>query len=170
METSLWEFLFFIRVFFHGHWELTGEQGKGGDHLLFHFTTSTCSRTSRHLLATSHVRWLSHIFNRNACIHRTASLWDLPPYHYLIDWWCDIYFCFLVRWIDFSFCYSHLTWETSGHKLVSNTILVLQANRLIKCASHLVVFYRSYRGYSGRRPFCAPFRVGLRNSFFPLTR
>ena len=29
------ELLFFsIRIFFHGHWQLTGLQGKGGDHLI----------------------------------------------------------------------------------------------------------------------------------------
>ena len=49
---------FFIRVFFHGHWQLTGQQGKGGDLYLFHSTTSTRSRTFRHLCATLHVRWL----------------------------------------------------------------------------------------------------------------
>ena len=38
---------FSIRVFFHGHWRLTGQQGKGGDHVLFHSTTSTRSRTFR---------------------------------------------------------------------------------------------------------------------------
>ena len=75
------EMLFFsIRVFFHGHWRITGQQGKGGDHLLFHSTTSTRSRTFRHLFATLHVRWLSHIFNRTASIYQTATRWDLPPY------------------------------------------------------------------------------------------
>ena len=45
-------FFFSIRVFFHGHWRLIGQQGKGGDHLLFHPTISTRSRTFRHLFAT----------------------------------------------------------------------------------------------------------------------
>ena len=52
-------FFFSIRIFFHRHWRLTGQQGKGGDHLLFHSTTSTRSRTFRYLFATLHVRWLS---------------------------------------------------------------------------------------------------------------
>ena len=55
-------YFFSVRVFFHRHWRFTGQQGKGGGHLLFHSTTSTCSRTLRHLLATLHVRWLSRIF------------------------------------------------------------------------------------------------------------
>ena len=58
--------------------QLTGQQGKGGDHFLFHSTTSTGSRTFRHLFATLHLKWLSHIFNRTACIYQTATQWNLP--------------------------------------------------------------------------------------------
>ena len=99
-------FLFFsIRVFFHGHWRLTGQQGKGGDHLLFHSTTSTRSRTFRHLFATLHVRWLSHIFNRIACIYQAATRWDLPPYRITI-WLIDdvaLGFCLFTLSFDSSF-------------------------------------------------------------------
>ena len=35
-----------------------------------------------------------------------------------------------------SFCYSDLTLETGGFELASSITLVLQANRLTKCASH----------------------------------
>ena len=34
MKFSIKDFFFSIRVFFHGHWHLTGQQGKGGDHLI----------------------------------------------------------------------------------------------------------------------------------------
>ena len=47
-----------IRVIFHRHWWLKGQQGKEEDHLLFHSTTYNCSKTFRHLFATLHVRWL----------------------------------------------------------------------------------------------------------------
>ena len=76
-------------------------EGKGGDHLLFHSTTSTCSRTLRHLFATLHVRWLSHTFNCNVCVYQTATRWDLPPYRItilVIDGWCNI--CLFSWWID----------------------------------------------------------------------
>ena len=64
---STWDCPFFsIRVFFHGHWRRAGQQRKGGYHLLFHSTTSGRSWTFRHLFATLHVRWLSHIFNRSS--------------------------------------------------------------------------------------------------------
>ena len=77
-SNSCW-FLFSIRVFFQRHWRFTGQQGKRGDYLLFHSTTSTRSQTLRHLFATLHVRWLSRIFKRNACVYQTATRWHLPP-------------------------------------------------------------------------------------------
>ena len=93
---------FSIRNFFHGNWQLTGQLGKGEDHLLFHSTTSTRSQTFRHLFATLHVRWLSHIFNRNACIYQAAGRWDLPPYRNTI-WlmmWCWFPFVCLLIWFQ----------------------------------------------------------------------
>ena len=95
---------FSIRIFFHGHRRLTGQQGEGGDYLLFHSITSTRSRTFRYLFATLHVTWLSHIFNRIACIYQTATRWDLPPYRitiWLIDWWCNA--SLFTWWIDSRF-------------------------------------------------------------------
>ena len=56
----LTNFFFFYQGFLHRHWRFTEQQGKAGDHLFFHSTTSTRSRTLRHLFATLHVRWLSH--------------------------------------------------------------------------------------------------------------
>ena len=71
-------------------------KGKRQDNLLFHSTT--CN------FATLHVRWLSHIFNRNACIYQTVTWWDLSPYWIpisLIDWWCNV--CVFTWWIDSRF-------------------------------------------------------------------
>ena len=101
-------FFFSIRVFFHRHWRLAGQQGKGGDHLLFHSTTSTRSRAFRHLFATLHVRWLSHILI--ACIYQTATRWDLPPCRITI-WLIDDVKFVLVCLLDdliLGFCYSNL--------------------------------------------------------------
>ena len=76
-------FFFSIRVFFHRHWQLTGQQGKGGDLFLFHSTTSTRSRTFRHLCATLHVRWLSpRTLHSN--VPRTSSKELIWP-----SWWCS---------------------------------------------------------------------------------
>ena len=95
-----WIFFFLsIRVFYHGHWQLTRQQGKGRDQFLFHSTTSTRSQTFRHLFATLHVRWLSHVFNRTACIYQTATQWDLPAYRitiWLIDDVMLIVVCLIV--------------------------------------------------------------------------
>ena len=71
---------FSIRFLFQRHWRLTGQQGKGGDYFfipLYHFHRS---RTIRHLFATLHVRWLSHILYHTACIYQAATRRDLPPY------------------------------------------------------------------------------------------
>ena len=106
MENKEMVILFFsTRVFFHGHRRLTGQQGKWEDHFLFHCTTFTRSRISRHLFATLHVGWLSHIFNCTACIYQAATRWDLPPYRITI-WLTDdvtLSFCLFTWWFDSSF-------------------------------------------------------------------
>ena len=86
---SRWGNIFLsIRVFSHENLQTTALQGKGGEHLLFRSTTSTRSQTFRYLFATLHVRWLSHIINRNACIYKTVSWWDWPPY-WITTWLID---------------------------------------------------------------------------------
>ena len=102
-----WNQFFSIRVFIHSHWRFTEQQWKEGDQLLFHSTASTRSRTLRHLFATLHVRWLSHIFNRNACVYQAITRWDLPPYRitiWLID--DDAMFVCLLDELILGFCYS----------------------------------------------------------------
>ena len=124
---------FFYQDFLYRQWRFTGLQGKGEDHLLFHSTTSTRSRTLSHLFATLHVQWLSRIFNGNTCVYQTAIRWYLPPYRITIwvtDWWCSV--CLLDEFI-LGFCYSDLTLEASGFELTSTITLVLQGNRLTKC-------------------------------------
>ena len=95
---------FFYQSFLDRHWQLTGQQGKGGEHLLSHSATSTHSRKLRHLFVTLHVRQLSRIFNRNACVYQNATCWDLPPYQIIIwaiDWRCRV--CLFSWWIDTRF-------------------------------------------------------------------
>ena len=142
-------FSFSIRVFFHRHWQFTGQLGKGGNYVLFHLTTSTRSRTLRHLFATLHVRWLSRIFNRNACACQAATRWDLPlsnyhlielPFDWLLD---DAMFVCLLDELILAFCYNDLTWETGGFELASTITLALQANRLTKWASHPIFIKRT---------------------------
>ena len=97
---------FFLSGFLHRYRRFTGQQGNGGDHLLFHSTTSTRSQTLRHLFATLHVRWLSRTFNRNACVYQTATRWDIPTNRitiWVIDWWCTMFVCLFTWWIDTRF-------------------------------------------------------------------
>ena len=99
--------LFFYQGFLFWHWKFTGQQGKGEDHHLFHSTTSTSLQTLRYFFATLHVRLLSRIFNRNACVYQTATQWDLPPYQitiWLID---DAMFVCLLDELILRFCYNN---------------------------------------------------------------
>ena len=117
---------FSIRVFFHGHWWLTGQQVKGGDHLFFNCTTFTHSWTFRDLFATLHVIWLSQTFNRTACIYETATRLDSSPYRVtILVFGClrdDLILAFLIQqfktgngWIrtgiDYNLC---ITSETTN--------------------------------------------------------
>ena len=130
MKFKLLHVLFSIRVFFHGHWRLTVQQGKGGGNFLFHSTTSTRSRTFRHLFETLHARWLSHIFNRNACIYQTATrkyCTTLSNYH-LIDWWCNVCISLFTWWFDTRFLLQQSRYgKPLDSKLASTITLVLQA-------------------------------------------
>ena len=100
-QTVTYRYFFSIRVFIHRHWQLIGQQGKWGNYLLFHCTTSTCSQTFRYLFVALHVRWLSHIFNCNPCVYQTATQWDLPPYRITIWFTDDVMVIFVCLLVDF---------------------------------------------------------------------
>ena len=68
---------------------------------LIHPTSSIRSQTLRHLFANLHVTWLSHIFNRTACIYQTATRWDLSPYWITIWLIEDVRFIFVCLFILF---------------------------------------------------------------------
>ena len=57
-------FFFFYQVFFHRHWQLTGQQGKGGDLILFHSATST------------HFHSLSLSTHEHSDIYLKHCMWD----------------------------------------------------------------------------------------------
>ena len=133
----MWKTAFFsIKIFFHGHWRLTGQRGRKGNIFYFTLLLPPTQKHSDIYFATLHVRWLSHISNRTARIYQVATQWDLPPY--IITIWLIyvmlIFVCFPVDLIQ-GFPYSYLTLETGGLELTSTIIIVLQANRLTKRAS-----------------------------------
>ena len=108
VETGSFNFIIFFFFFYQGFLSQTltidRTAREGRDHLLFHSTTSTRLRTLKHLFATLHLRWLSRIFNRNACVYQTATQWALPPNRitiWLIDCWCNA--CLFTWWIDSRF-------------------------------------------------------------------
>ena len=113
----------------------TAGEGRGPFFIpLYHFHRSW---TFRHLFATLHVRWL-YIFLIATLVFTRLLLDDiLPPYRitiYLIDWWCEVCFCLLDDLI-LGFCYSNFD---TGNRWTRTITLVLQANRLTKCASHFI--------------------------------
>ena len=130
---------FSIRVFFHGHCQLTHwTAGEGRGISFYYTTTSTLSWTFRHLFCNfareMNIKYVYLIY----CICQATPGWDLPPYRITI-WLNDdamlILVCLFVDLIQ-RFCCSYLTMETGGLELASTIILVLQPNRLTKCASH----------------------------------
>ena len=77
-ETHFFTILHFfcIRVFFHGHWRLTGQQGKGG--IIFYSTLPLPSAHEHSDIYLQLCMWVDyHIFNRTACIYKIATWWDL---------------------------------------------------------------------------------------------
>ena len=128
--------IFSTRDLFHRHSRFTGQQGKGGDHLLFPSTSSTRSRTFKHLFSTLHLRWLSSMFNHNACIYQTATRWDLPFYWTSISLIDDAIFVCLLDSLILGFCYSNLTRKSGISELKLTITLVLQANRISKYAGN----------------------------------
>ena len=101
---------------------------------MFHSTTSTGSRTFRHLFATLHVRWLSHIFNRTVCIYQTTTPWDLPTCRITI-WLIDdmtLSFCLITNLIK-NFLISFYRLELHRQSFISiylfqQAISILQKN------------------------------------------
>ena len=105
---------------------------------LYHFHPLT----NRHLFATLHVRWLSHIFNRTACIYQAATPWYLPPYRITIWLNDDVILVFVCLRDDLIQAFL-LQFETGNRwtRTRINYHPVLQANRLTKCASHPNIYY-----------------------------
>ena len=134
---------FFYQGFLRRHWWFTRQQGKGGDHPLSHSTTSTRSRTLRHLFATFHVRWLSRIFNRNACVYQTATRSDWPTDQitiWVIDWWCNV--CLFTWWVDTRFLLQQFDignrwiWTRIDYHPCITSEPINQANRLHQLSLH----------------------------------
>ena len=102
MDWILSRTFFSIRVFFTDTDDSLDSRGRRGPSFIPLCEPS--SWTLRYLFATLHMRWLSHIFNHNACVYQTATRWDLPPYRitiWVIDWWCNV--CLFTWWIDTRF-------------------------------------------------------------------
>ena len=119
MKILVKSFFFASGFFFHGYWQLQDSRGREG--APYHSTTSTRSRTFRYLLATLHVRWSSHTFNRIACIFQTATRWDVLPYRITIWLINDVTLSFFVCLRDDLFLAFFVTAIWDGKPVDSNS-------------------------------------------------
>ena len=131
---------FLIRVFFHGHWRLTGDS-RGREGTIFYSTLPFPPAHKHSDIYLKLCMWDDyHIFLIAQLVFtKTATCYlirftTLSNYH-LIDWWCDI--CLLDDFI-LDFCYTNLTRETRGLVLAST---ITKANQLTKDTSALNHFY-----------------------------
>ena len=99
-------YLFFIRVFFHGHWRLTGQQGKREDHLLLHSTSPIYSYLQLCMWDKDHIFLIAPLaFSRlllDEIYHLIELLFDWLIdcwlIDWLIDWWSNV--CLFTWWFD----------------------------------------------------------------------
>ena len=102
-------FFFSIRVFFHGHWQLTGQQGKGGD--LF-FPTLPLPPAHEHSdIYLQLCEWDDyHIFLIALLVFTRLQLHEIYhhtelPFDWLMMW---SFFVCLLNDLILGFCYSNL--------------------------------------------------------------
>ena len=111
---------------------------------LYHFHSLTSIEDDYHVFLIATLVFTRLLLDE---IYRLIKL----PFEWLID---DAMFVCLLDELILGFCYSDITLETGGFELTSTIILVLQANRLTKCASHrlvkeLVVYIGEHIWYAG---------------------
>ena len=127
-------FFFSIRVFFHRHRQLTGQQGKGG---AIFYSTLPLPPAYEHwniylqlcIWDDYHVFLIVTLVFIRLLLNELYHLIELPFDWLIVD---AMLVCLLDELIP-GFCYSDLIWETGGFELASTITLVLQANRLTKC-------------------------------------
>ena len=130
-QIPTWNIFFLSGFFFTGTGDSQDSRGREGVIFFYTLPLPPAQEQSDIYVATLHVRWLSPIFNRTACIYQAATRWDLPPYRitiWLINDVILVFVCLLVDLIQ-GFCYSYLSIETGGLELASIIIFVFQANR-----------------------------------------
>ena len=127
----------FFRVFFTDTGGLQGSRGREGT--IFHSTPPLPPAhehwdiyLQRYMWDDYHVFLIATLLFTRLILDEIYHLIELP-FDSLHD--AAIFVCLLDE-LMLGFCYRYLTLETGGFELASTITLVLQANRLSKCASH----------------------------------
>ena len=130
-------FFFFIRVFFTDTHDSRDSRGREGN--IFY---STLPHPPAHehydiylqlsIWDDYHVFLIATLVFARLLLDEIYHLIELP-FEWLID---DAMFVCLLDELILAFCYSNLTLETGGFELTSTITLVLQASRLVNCATH----------------------------------
>lgn len=132
-------------VFFHRHWHFTWQQRKR-ETILF--------PPHKHSDIYFQIcMWDDYYLFLICMTSNDQTQQDLPTWGIII-WLIDDKMLISVWMLDnvvLGFRYSNLTQESDGFEPVSTTLLILQANRLTKCASH-PIWDPIYRPYCARHP------------------
>ena len=128
---------FFYQDFLHRHWD---SQDSSGREAIIFFSILPLPAAHEHwdiylqlcIWDDYHVFLMATLVFTRLLLDEIYHLIELP-FEWLID---DAMFVCLLDELILGFCYSDLTLETDGFELASTIALVLQANRLTRCAIH----------------------------------
>ena len=130
-------YIFFIRVFFT---DTDDSQGSRGREWTIFYSTLPLPPAHKHwdiylqlcMWDDYHVFLIATLMFTRLLINEIYHLIELQ-FEWLLD---DAMFVCLLDELILGFCYSNLTLEMGGFELALTITLVLQVNRLFKCASH----------------------------------
>ena len=138
-------FIYIISVFFHRHWRFIRRQGKRGDYLSFRSATSTRYEhwdiyLQLRMWGDYHTFLIATLVFTRLLLDEIYHLIELP----FIAWLMMQCLFGLLEEFILRFCHSDFTWGNGGFELTLTITLVLQANRLTKCAGQYPNFWCQY--------------------------
>ena len=141
LPRTTWKFLFFFLSGFSSTDTGGSQDSRGREGTIFYFTLPLPPAHEHSDIYLQLCMWDNYHIFLIAPLVFTRLLLD-ENYHLIelpFDWlimWHQAFVCLRDDLILAFLCYSNLRRETGGFELASTITLVLQANRLTKCASH----------------------------------